>query len=124
MFQAKEVKNASMTCVSIHNKEINSLSSVRLDIKEEICIGKLICYEADQAINDDIFTKLDLENLLGKKFDIVIEDDDCENTYNNIITIKNCYMYKYSYFIAAGNMRMMLYEFSFSKENKREAIKS
>lgn len=122
--QAADVKNGSMTCVFIQNKQINSLRSIRLDIKKEMCMGKIMCYEVDQESDNKIFTKLDFDNLLGEKFDITIEDNDYENMHNNIITIKDCYMYKYSLLITAGNIRMIQYEFRFSKENKQETIKS
>lgn len=122
--QANEVKNATMSCIRIQNKEINTVQSIKLNINKKICTGKLMCYEVDQEVNDKIFTKSELQNLLGKKFDITIEDSDCENTYNNIITIKNCYMYNYSYFIVAGGMRMIKYKFRFSEKNKQEIIKS
>lgn len=124
ILDAREVKNGSATVVFIRNKKINCTSSLQLDIKEEICIGRLLCYEVDQDVNEEIFVKSELEELLGKKFDIMIEDNDIENTYNNTILIKNCYMYKYSHFIMAGNIRMMQYEFSFLKENKQKLVKS
>lgn len=124
ILDAKEVKNGSETIVSIENKKINCISSLQLDMKEEICIGRLLCYEVDQDVDEEIFVKSELEALLGRKFDIMIEDNDSDNTYNNTILIKNCYMYKYSHFIMAGNIRMMQYEFSFLKENKQELVKS
>lgn len=120
---AREVKNSSMSKAYIKNKFINSVDSIILDIKPEICIGRILCYEVDQEVNDEAFVKLELENLLGKKFDIVIEDNDCDNTNNNIITIENCHMYKYSHFISGGNIRMMQYQFSFAQENKKEEIR-
>lgn len=121
--QGKEVKISTMTDVTIHDKEINAFYSIVIDIKNDICIGKLMCYDVDQIVNDDIFTKIELQNLLGKKFDIKVEDNDCENTHNSMILIKSCYMYKYSHFIIAGKIRVIQYEFSFSKENKQELIK-
>ncbi|ACD23550.1 hypothetical protein FDE76_15800 [Clostridium botulinum] len=124
LLNASEVKNGSMTATYIKNRFINSLKSITLNIKSEICIGKLMCYEVNQESNNKVFTKNDLEKLLGEKFDITIDDNDYENANNSIIKIKSCYMYKYSHFISAGNIRMIQYEFSFQKENKQEIIKS
>jgi len=123
IIKANQVKNGSFSKVYIKDKLINSSKSIILDIKPEICIGKILCYEVDQEVNDEVLVKSELENLLGKKFDVVIEDNDSENTNNNIISIKNCYMYKYYHFISGGNIRMMQYQFSFAKENKKEEIR-
>ncbi|GEQ22493.1 hypothetical protein AB2T96_20465 [Clostridium butyricum] len=117
---AREVKNAVFSIISVNGKVISDANKLRLNKSETgKGIGELYTYEID-SIGDIESSKEFMSGILGKYFNIKVEDGDPEVSHNNVITIEKCQMIEIENRI--HDFRMIIYKFQYDVANRKDEL--